>query len=114
MIIVIICIITYPPTSAKSWPVGREPTKKFKRAPGPLEIAELTGKRHDHVMIDIRKMLKALDLTTPQFAGVVPYTVNNGATKTRGIFSLPKELTLTLVTGYSIPPTHHSKANILT
>ena len=33
------------------------------------EIAELTGKRHDHVMTDIRKMLSELGLDAPEFSG---------------------------------------------
>ena len=33
-----------------------------------LEIAELTGKRHDHVMNDIRKMLEELGILTPTFS----------------------------------------------
>ena len=35
-----------------------------------LEIAELTGKRHDNVMNDIRKMLEDLDILTPEFSAV--------------------------------------------
>ncbi len=61
-----------------------------------LEIAELTGKRHDHVMFDIRKMLEELGNLTPDFSGV---------TKVRGkeyeCFNLPKRETLILVSGYS-------------
>ena len=33
------------------------------------EIAELTGKRHDHVMRDIRNMLAELKITDPSFGG---------------------------------------------
>ena len=35
------------------------------------EIAELTGKRHDHVMVDIEKMLKDLgdEGGSPEFSG---------------------------------------------
>ena len=36
-----------------------------------LEISKLTGKRHDHVMTDIRNMLEELELATPQFSGVI-------------------------------------------
>lgn len=33
------------------------------------EIAEVTGKRHDHVMTDIQKMLADLNLHAPDFSG---------------------------------------------
>ena len=33
------------------------------------EIAELTGKQHNNVMADIRKMLEDLDLSSPDFSG---------------------------------------------
>lgn len=34
-----------------------------------LEIAEITGKRHDHVLRDIRKMLNELERETPNLGG---------------------------------------------
>ncbi|MFG1362120.1 Rha family transcriptional regulator [Xanthobacter versatilis] len=37
-----------------------------------LEIAELTGKRHDHVLADIRKLLMELRKTSPEYSGHVP------------------------------------------
>lgn len=61
-----------------------------------VEISELTGKRHDNVMSDIRKMLDDLDLDAPDFSGTQRYGNNNQ----RDIFQLPKELTITLVSGY--------------
>lgn len=66
-----------------------------------LEIAELTGKRHDNVMEDIRKMLKELEVNAPDFSGTAFYTVNN-ATRSREVFNLPKRETMILVSGYSI------------
>ena len=51
-----------------------------------LEIAELTGKRHDHVMTDIRNMLEELGLATPEFSGV--YKAGNK--QTYECFNLPK------------------------
>jgi len=62
------------------------------------EIAELTGKRHDHVLIDIRKMLESLDLHSPDFSG--QYIDGTGRALT--CFNLPKRETLILVSGYSI------------
>ena len=66
-----------------------------------LEIAELTGKRHDHVMVDIEKMLSDLGKAAPDFAGTAFYEVNN-AKRSRKIYNLPKRETLILVSGYSV------------
>ena len=66
-----------------------------------LEIAELTGKRHDNVMEDTRKMLIGLELAAPDFSGTASYVVNN-ATRTREVFNLDKELTFTLIAGYNV------------
>jgi phage regulator Rha-like protein len=63
------------------------------------EIADLTGKRHDHVMRDIRAMLGELHGTeAPKFGGY--YTAENG--KQNPCFNLPKRETLILVSGYSV------------
>ncbi|MCO7039592.1 phage regulatory protein/antirepressor Ant [Pseudomonas carnis] len=66
------------------------------------EIAELTGKRHDHVMRDIRNMLSELQITDPKFGG----TYLDGSGRSMPCFHLDRELTETLVTGYSIPLRH--------
>lgn len=66
------------------------------------EISELTGKRHDHVMRDIRNMLSELKITDPKFGG----TYLDGAGRSLPCFHLDRELTETLVTGYSIPLRH--------
>ena len=66
------------------------------------EIAELTGKRHDHVMRDFREMCEALEIAGSKF-GLV-YLAGNG--EERPMYSLPKDLTTTLVSGYSIPMSH--------
>lgn len=65
-----------------------------------LEIAELTGKRHDNIVQDIRKMLEELGKAAPDFSGTAFYEVN-GAKRSREIFNLPKDLTITLVSRYS-------------
>ena len=61
-----------------------------------LEIAELTGKDHKHVMFDIRKMLEELGILADGFTAT---------RKVRGreyeCFNLPKRETLILVSGYS-------------
>lgn len=65
------------------------------------EIAELTDKRHDHVMRDIRAMLVELHGQggLPKF-GDTQTNHQNG--QTYPVFTLPKRETLILVSGYSI------------
>ena len=63
-----------------------------------LEIAELTGKRHDHVLRDTDKMLEELEINAPRFGGV--YLDSKG--EERRCINLPKRETLILVSGYSI------------
>lgn len=62
------------------------------------EIAELTGKRHDHVMRDIKAMLDGLWIDAPNFGAV--YQDAKG--EKRRCFNLPKRETLILVSGYSV------------
>lgn len=64
------------------------------------EIAELTGKRHDHVMRDIRAMLVELhgEGDVPKFGDV--YLGGNG--EERPCFNLPKRESLILVSGYNV------------
>jgi Rha family phage regulatory protein len=66
------------------------------------EIAELTGKEHFNVLNDIRKMLDDLGMAHLSFQG--GYLDGNG--QHRPMFNLPKDLTLTLVSGYSAPLRH--------
>lgn len=61
------------------------------------EIAELTGKRHDHVMRDIRNMLTDLGITDPIFGG--SYLDSTG--RSLPCFNLDREHTDCLLTGYS-------------
>ena len=64
-----------------------------------VEIAAYTGKRHDHVIRDVRKMLEELgEGTAPKFGG--SYLGADGTT--RPCFHLPKRETLILVTGYNV------------
>ena len=63
------------------------------------EIAELTGKRHDNVMADIRKMLSELGLSSSDYSG--EYKDSTG--RMQPCFNLPKSETMILVSGYSIP-----------
>lgn len=69
------------------------------------EIAELTGKRHDHVIADIRKMLTELhgEDRLPSFQGTVERANPSGGAAINSIvFVLPKRETLILVSGYSM------------
>lgn len=63
------------------------------------EIAELVEKRHDHVLRDVEKMLQ--DIDAPKFGAVdfqAEYTDAKG--QARKEYRLPKDLTVTLITGY--------------
>ncbi|MCA0947351.1 phage regulatory protein/antirepressor Ant [Yangia mangrovi] len=63
------------------------------------EIAELCEKRHDHVLRDIERMLR--DIDAPNF-GAVDFEAQYPDAKGewRREFRLPKDLTVTLITGY--------------
>lgn len=63
-----------------------------------LEIAGLCDKRHDHVCRDIKVMLEQLDIQSPQIWG--DYRDDKG--RSYPMFHLPKDLCLTLVSGYSV------------
>lgn len=64
-----------------------------------LEIADLTGKRHDNVMVDVRNMLFQLGKEDLTFQGC--YRGGNG--KDLPCYRLPQRECLILVSGYSIP-----------
>ncbi|QWV14437.1 Rha family transcriptional regulator [Marinobacter adhaerens] len=66
------------------------------------EIAELTGKRHPDVKRDIEVMLKALERDVSSFA----HTYFDSMNRKQAEYRLDRELTETLVTGYSIPLRH--------
>lgn len=63
-----------------------------------VEIAELTGKRHADVMVDIKKMLEQLQIPPTEFS--VGYTDQQG--KPRPCFSLPPREVKILITGYDV------------
>ncbi|EKO3451850.1 phage regulatory protein/antirepressor Ant [Vibrio fluvialis] len=60
------------------------------------EIAELTGKRHDHVLTDIRNML--VEIQSPEKSG----EYKDGRGRNQPMLLLDKEETLCLVAGYNI------------
>lgn len=62
------------------------------------EIATLTDKQHKHVIRDIRVMIDELGIDGP----VLGYAENTDARGYTAEFRLNKELTETLITGYSI------------
>ena len=63
-----------------------------------LEIAELTGKQHKHVLTDIRNMLNSLNIDSAGFTA--QYKDSTG--RSLVMFNLPKRETLILVSGYSV------------
>ena len=62
-----------------------------------LEIAELTGKQHKHVLTDIRNMLNSLNIESAVFTA--DYKDSKG--RTYPCYNLPKNETLCLVSGCS-------------
>lgn len=62
------------------------------------EIAEHTGKRHDHVVTDVEKMLEELELNAPKYRDIYLDSRN----RKQKHYLLDKRLTLTLVSGYSV------------
>lgn len=67
-----------------------------------LEIAELTGKRHSHILRDIRAMIDQLG--DERNSGSVQYRAGNG--EMRPMHNLDYDQTMTLLTGYSTPLRH--------
>lgn len=61
------------------------------------EIAELTGKQHQHVKRDVEKMLTELGEDVSSFGRIYYDGMNRSQTE----FALDRELTETLLTGYS-------------
>jgi phage regulator Rha-like protein len=66
------------------------------------EIAALTGKQHKHVLDDCRKLFEALNIQSADFSA--DYQDDKGRTYQE--YWLDQDLTLTLMTGYSIPLRH--------
>lgn len=62
------------------------------------DIAELSGKEHRNVMADARTMLLRLGLQPAEFSA--GYLAGNN--QTQPMYVLPKDLTLTLVSGYNV------------
>ncbi|RYG87457.1 MAG: hypothetical protein EON59_07350 [Alphaproteobacteria bacterium] len=63
-----------------------------------VEIADVTGKAHKHVLADVRRMLIKLEIQPAEFSA--RYTDAKG--EARECFNLPKRETLILVSGYSV------------
>lgn len=66
------------------------------------QIAEFTGKKHFHVMRDIREMLDSLGIDHASKTGFVEKINHLGFAVKEPVFHLDEELTLTLVTGYDV------------
>ncbi len=63
-----------------------------------LEIAEITGKRHDHVMRDIKTILDEAEIGAPKFGGTYLDVQN----KERPCYYLPRFECDLVVSGYSV------------
>lgn len=67
------------------------------------EIAELTDKEHKHVLRDVRVMLDQLEYKGP---GLVHFWTDPQSKRDYHEYLLPEDLTLTLVSGYSVQMRH--------
>ena len=63
-----------------------------------LEIADACGKRHDHVMRDIKTMVAQLGEDAPKFGGIYTDPMN----REKPCYYLPHNLMVTVVTGYDV------------
>lgn len=66
------------------------------------EIAELTGKEHKNVIADTRNMFDSLEIDSAEFSA--QYKDITG--RTLPMFTLDKEMTMTLVAGYNVKMRH--------
>ncbi len=66
------------------------------------EIAEITGKEHKNVLADVRNMLEQLGGRSAEFSA--QYRDRTGHSLV--MFNLPKDLTITLVSGCSVVMRH--------
>lgn len=67
-----------------------------------LEVAEITGKRHDHILRDIKMMVGALASRSPNLGSqVVHAQYRDTRGKLQPMVVLDKELTFTLLARYS-------------
>lgn len=62
-----------------------------------LEIAELTGKQHKHVLTDIRNMLNSLNIDSAVFTAQYKDSIG----RSLPMFNLPKDETICLIAGYN-------------
>ena len=70
------------------------------------EIAELTDKEHKNILADVRTMFDQLGIAAAEFSATARISGPNNSTRSVEVFNLPKDLTTTLVSGYSIPMRH--------
>ncbi len=78
-------------------------TRAAARTMSSREIAELTEKEHKHVLRDIRVMLEQLDYRGP---GLVQFWTDPQSKRDYHEYLLPEDLTITLVSGYSVQMRH--------
>lgn len=77
-------------------------SKDGKKTMSSLEVAELTGKQHKHVLTDIRKMLTELEIDSARFSA--EYIDSTGRSMPH--YELPHTYIKTLVTGYDVKRRH--------
>lgn len=86
---------TFAPTPT-GFPLSPQTTGSSQPTMSSLEIAELTGKLHQDVLRDIRKLFDDVNEDASKFAGMYL----DAYKREKPCYRLPKDLTITLVAGY--------------
>ena len=77
---------------------GRNPGRQTKLTMSSLEIGDLTGKQHGHVMRDIRSMLESLGISAQSTFGA---RKKDASGRPVPYYNLPRRKVEILLTGYS-------------
>ena len=88
---------TEPPAPAPLDAI-KQPFQSAEPTMSSLQIADITGKRHDHVLRDIETILEQAEISLPKFGD----TYLDGQGKPRPCYRLPRRECDLVISGYSV------------